>query len=44
MKPVRDFEKQLDNLELEATVISNYVYAEWAMHHAAAKSTKLLSS
>ena len=43
MKPVRDFAKQLENLELEATVIANYVYAEWAMHHAASKSKKLLS-
>ena len=43
MKPVRDFEKQLDNLELEATVIANYVYAEMSIHHAASKSRKLLS-
>jgi hypothetical protein len=42
MRPVRDFEKQLANLELEATVIANYVYAEMALHHAASKSRKLL--
>jgi hypothetical protein len=43
MKPIRDFGKQLANLEHEATVIANYVYAETAMHHAVAKSQRLRS-
>ena len=43
MKPVRDFEKQLNNLDHEVTVIASYVYAELSIHHAASKSKKLLS-
>jgi len=42
VKPVRDFEKQLSNLDLEATVIASYVYAEMSLHHAASKSKSLL--
>lgn len=43
MKPVRDFEKQLKNLDLEATVIASYVYAEMAIQHAASRSKTLLA-
>ena len=43
MKPVHDFKKQLDNFDLEATVIASYVYAEMAILHAASKSKKLLA-
>lgn len=42
MRPVRDFEKQLNNLDLEATVIASYVYAEMSIQHAASKSKSLL--
>src|SRR5688500_14903396 len=42
MRPVRDFEKQLSNLDLEVTVIASYVYAEMSIQHAAPKSKKLL--
>src|SRR5690606_3616176 len=44
MRPVRDFEKQLGNLELEATVIASYVYAEMSIQHAASKSKDLLKA
>lgn len=43
MKPVRDFEKQLNNFDLEATVVASYVYAEMSIQHAASKSKKLLA-
>jgi hypothetical protein len=42
MRPVRDFEKQLNNLDLEVTVIASYVYAEMSIQHAASKSKDLL--
>jgi hypothetical protein len=42
MRPVRDFERQLNNLGLEATVIASYVYAEMSIQHAASKSKSLL--
>ena len=44
MRPVRDFEKQLNNLDLEVTVIASYVYAEMAIQHAASKSKSLLKA
>jgi hypothetical protein len=42
MKPDHSFERQLENLEHEAGVIANYVYAEMTIQHAASKSTNLL--
>lgn len=42
MKPDHSFERQLKNLEHEANVVANYVYAEMAIQHAASKSEKLL--
>lgn len=44
MRPVRDFEKQLGNLDLEATVIASYVYAEMAIQHSASRSNALLKA
>ena len=44
MKPVRDFKKQLDNLDNEVNVIASYVYAEMAIQHAASKSKSLLAT
>ena len=42
MQPVRNFEKQLNNLDLEVAVIASYVYAESSIKHAASKSKNLL--
>ena len=44
MKRDRDFERQLANLNNEAHVIANYVYAEMAIQHAASKSKRLLDA
>lgn len=42
MKPDYSFERQLENLDHEAQVIANYVYAEMTIQHAASLSKKLL--
>lgn len=42
MKPDYSFERQLANLDHEAQVIANYVYAEMTIQHAASLSKKLL--
>lgn len=42
MKPDHSFERQLENLDHEAQVIANYVYAEMTIQHAASLSKKLL--
>jgi hypothetical protein len=43
VKPDYAFDRQLSNLEHEANVIANYVYAEMAIQHAASKSKRLLN-
>jgi len=43
MKPDRNFERQLENLDHESNIIASYVYAEMAIQHAASKSKLLLN-
>jgi hypothetical protein len=43
LRPDHSFERQLSNLDLESTVIANYVYAEMAIQHGASRSKKLLN-